>query len=199
TPTNSLNIKNHHLKTLQDGNVTLQATLGNQHSNILHVNVFWEVNGYRLPPEPDPKINNATLLGIDVNNNGVRDDVERWIYETYNHPIERGLFMQSARAYQIVIVDPSKAHETVKYSDATLSCIFYWRYDALDNNESFLLDKNKDRIAIKELKKIQFNSIARHIAYQKYNAEFHGKVLSSPSSSKDNCEFDNDGILKKLP
>ncbi len=37
------------------------------------------IHGHRLPPEPDPKVNNATLLGVDVNHNGVRDDVERWI------------------------------------------------------------------------------------------------------------------------
>ncbi len=42
------------------------------------------INGYTLPPEPDPKINNSTLLGIDSNNNGVRDDVERWIYIRYD-------------------------------------------------------------------------------------------------------------------
>lgn len=33
-----------------------------------------------LPPEPDPKENNATLAGIDSNKNGIRDDVERAIY-----------------------------------------------------------------------------------------------------------------------
>jgi len=44
----------------------------------------WVVDGHTLPPEPDPVVNNATLLGVDVNHNGVRDDVERWIYKTYN-------------------------------------------------------------------------------------------------------------------
>ncbi len=42
------------------------------------------INGHVLPPEPDPAINNSTLLGVDTNNNGVRDDVERWIYKTYD-------------------------------------------------------------------------------------------------------------------
>jgi len=45
------------------------------------------IDGYTLPPEPDPKINNATLLGVDVNHNGVRDDVERWIYKKYKEYI----------------------------------------------------------------------------------------------------------------
>ncbi len=42
------------------------------------------IQGHTLPPEPDPAINNATLLGVDSNDNGVRDDVERWIYKTYD-------------------------------------------------------------------------------------------------------------------
>jgi hypothetical protein len=41
-------------------------------------------HGYQLPPCPDPTENDKTLLGIDSNNNGVRDDVEIWIYNTYD-------------------------------------------------------------------------------------------------------------------
>jgi hypothetical protein len=41
-------------------------------------------HGYKLPPCPDPIENDKTLLGIDSNNNGVRDDVEIWIYNTYD-------------------------------------------------------------------------------------------------------------------
>jgi hypothetical protein len=40
--------------------------------------------GHQLPPCPDPVENAKTLLGIDTNNNGVRDDVEIWIYHTYD-------------------------------------------------------------------------------------------------------------------
>lgn len=35
------------------------------------------INGVTVPPEPAPAVNNATLAGVDVNSNGVRDDVER--------------------------------------------------------------------------------------------------------------------------
>lgn len=40
------------------------------------------INGVAVPPEPDT-IANATLLGVDSNHNGVRDDVERQIATTY--------------------------------------------------------------------------------------------------------------------
>ena len=41
-----------------------------------------DING-DLPPEPDPTANSATLAGVDSNNNGIRDDVERAIYLKY--------------------------------------------------------------------------------------------------------------------
>ena len=196
TPNDAVRIKGTTLTALKDTNVTLQAKVGNTLSNKVHLNIYWEVNGYRLPPEPDPKINNATLLGVDVNHNGVRDDVERWIYKTYDHPIERGIFMQSARAYQKVIVDPKMAHETTKYIDDAYSCEAYWTFKSQENNESFKLELYRD--LEKEISKIQFNTIKRHIAYQRFNAEFNGETFDSPKASKDKCEFDENGILKAV-
>ena len=70
---------------------------------LLTTNIYSEtIHGHILPPKPDPKINNSTLLGIDSNNNGVRDDVERWIYKTYKdkHPIYIDIAMQAGRAYK---------------------------------------------------------------------------------------------------
>jgi len=86
-PKDAVSIEGNTLIAKQDTNVTIQAKVGNILSNKVHLNIYWEVDGHRLPPEPAPKINNATLLGVDVNNNGVRDDVERWIYKTYKEYI----------------------------------------------------------------------------------------------------------------
>ena len=44
-----------------------------------YVQVSPNYNGFPIPPAPDPVVNAATLAGVDVNNNGVRDDVERTI------------------------------------------------------------------------------------------------------------------------
>jgi len=151
------------------------------------------INRHILPPEPDPKLNNSTLLGIDVNNNGVRDDVERWIYETYKEPIEIGIFMQSSRAYQKVIVDPSKAHETTKYIDNSYSCTKY-----ILNNNIALYKKYEYKHVDEELERFQFNTIKRHIAYERFNGEFNGEVFSSPEASKEKCEFDENGTLKDI-
>ena len=69
------------------------------------------INGYQLPPEPDTVINNSTLLGIDSNNNGVRDDVERLIIsEEAKHPhfpkTHTALSLQYAWAWQKIMVAP---------------------------------------------------------------------------------------------
>ena len=40
------------------------------------------INAIAVPPEPDMTENNATLAGVDSNNNSVRDDVERLIAQT---------------------------------------------------------------------------------------------------------------------
>jgi len=192
---NIVSVSNGIVKALKEGTTTLQAKYEGKTSDTLNIIVYKEVNGYRLPPEPDETLNNSTLLGIDDNDNGVRDDVERYIIQTYNHPIEVGILMQSARAYNMVIVNPAKAQEVVAYSDNSLSCQFYWIHE---NNENFHLSRSTNAKMRKELKKLQFNTLQRHMAYERYNTAFHGKVLTSPKASKEKCEFDENGILGDL-
>ncbi len=84
TPVENAEVNGSVFTALKDGNVTVQAKVGTKLSNTLNLTIVWVVNGHVLPPEPDPAVNNSTLLGVDVNNNRVRDDVERWIYETYD-------------------------------------------------------------------------------------------------------------------
>ena len=69
-------------QSVDDGTKTIQAVSGST-----AVPRAWTgrapkmevINGITVPPEPAPAINNATLAGVDVNHNGVRDDVERVI------------------------------------------------------------------------------------------------------------------------
>ncbi len=88
TPKNTIKENGTNVITpIKDTDITLQAQYNDKLSNKITLSVKWIVNNHELPPEPDPKINNSTLLGIDVNNNGVRDDVERWIYEEFDEYI----------------------------------------------------------------------------------------------------------------
>ena len=87
------------------------------------------INGVRLPPEPLPEENNATLVGIDSNDNGVRDDVERAIYTTYPTKIRQQVLMQTARADQQMLADPDGVENAVKWqkimTNNTIACDSY--------------------------------------------------------------------------
>ncbi|WP_457593854.1 hypothetical protein [Hydrogenimonas sp.] len=192
TPSDAIRIEGHTLTALKDGNVTLQAEYEGTRSDPVTLTVYWEVDGHRLPPEPDPKVNNATLLGVDVNHNGVRDDVERWIYETYDHPIERGILMQSARAYTSVLSQPFIKHQPNKDLDKAISCYKYWIYKA----EPSPFDEYEFYYHRTELKKRQFNNVNRMTRKHKYEASLSGGVYSLLPKSKDACSFDENGSLK---
>lgn len=42
-----------------------------------------DVDGQHLPPSPEPNAVDATLVGVDANGNGIRDDVELAIFSKY--------------------------------------------------------------------------------------------------------------------
>jgi hypothetical protein len=154
------------------------------------VKELWKLSACRaLPNEVDEELGKATLLGIDENRNFVRDDVERWIIESYSNIKERAMFIQSASAYQRVIVDPSKAYETTIFEDDSYACTEY-----IIENDIDLAKKYRYKHADKELEKVQFNTIKRHIAYQRYNGELSGGVFKAPKHLKEKCTFDTDSI-----
>jgi hypothetical protein len=155
------------------------------------------VNGFILPPYPDPELNDSTLLGIDTNNNGVRDDVERWIIVKYknHHKIVTEIGFQTARASQIVIQDPSRAKETYPIEDAAQDCNSYFERWAKYDNEPILIDH--DIISSTAFKTIQLNTEQRIRAYLAYDKALSGGVYRSTDidQRKSQCSFDIDKLL----
>ncbi len=113
------------------------------------------INGYILPPEPDPKINNATLLGVDINHNGIRDDVERWVVKTLakakfrNNLYLTEKFLLKARIHQkrLSNEDPTPQEVLKSYIEEkdNRKCISYFNED---ENELYdkLVIKIQDKI-----------------------------------------------------
>jgi len=174
--------------------VTVQAKVGTTLSNTLNLTIAWVVNGHTLPPEPDPTVNNSTLLGVDTNDNGVRDDVERYIYQNYEQPIKRGIFMQTSRAYNSLLTAPLVKHKGNVNMDNVTSCLFYWIYDA----KPIPFDKYDFYEQGDELKTIQLNTVKRLVAKRKYELSLSGGVYSVLPTSQDKCEFDENGILGEI-
>ena len=159
-------------------------------ANKLAITVYKDINNYKLPPEPDETLNNSTLLGIDSNNNGVRDDVERWIYETYKdkHPIYIDIAMQAGRAYKQVLETPERAreiHETVV--NAPLYCAWYYQNDSEEFGDPVLVNERIDA----PVKSKYFNTKERNEVYWEYNALLSGGSYPLPKAQerKSFCDF----------
>ena len=178
------------LSTLDEGEVTLQANHKNTLSNALHVNIYKEINGYRLPPEPDPKINNSTILGIDSNGNGVRDDVERKIIDRYKaEPIKIEVQMADVRVFQKILENPiGNAEVLQKKISKNISCEMYLLHQDIDLEED----------SIDFIENSTFNTKQRVKAYLQYNQALSGGVYGSSRSdyNAQACDFDVEQMLK---
>ena len=75
-----------------------------------------------LPPDPGLEAN-ATVIGIDVNDNGVRDEVENQLNDTYrNDPPALTAAMVAAEALQaILVVDAGNRQAAIASMDETSS------------------------------------------------------------------------------
>ncbi|HUD03093.1 MAG TPA: hypothetical protein VMR46_03745 [Candidatus Paceibacterota bacterium] len=63
-----------------------------------------DVMGTNLPPQPYEPENDATVAGLDKNNNGIRDDVELAIFAKYPHSAKiRAAELQYALADQLIL------------------------------------------------------------------------------------------------
>lgn len=198
-PLDSVDVNGTVLTVLKDINTTLQAKVKSILSNSLNLELYWEINGYRLPPEPDPQVNNSTLLGIDSNDNGVRDDVERYIIQTYGKEkiiIEIGF--QVSRAYDAVIEHPENAWETYKVLDDAMDCESYFRVFAKYLGDPLLLNKDEYILTSKRFKSIQLNTRERIRGYLLHEKKLSGGVFDSTKISelKSKCSFDVDTLLK---
>ncbi|WP_324172617.1 hypothetical protein [Sulfurimonas sp.] len=153
------------------------------------------INGYKLPPQPDEALNNSTLLGIDSNDNGVRDDVEIFIVKKYatDHKIVTEIGFQLASAYQQILDNPLDTEANHAALDAASDCNFYFNFYAKYYGDPVLLDSYLG----KDFKNLQLNRKSRVKAYLEYDAELSGGVYESTKSDKlkEKCNFDVASLL----
>lgn len=134
----------------------------------------------------------ASLLGVDANKNGVRDDVERWIYEKYQdkHPVHIDIAMQAAKAYKKVLEAPKSALDIVEEVNAFIYCEIYFQVDERFLNEPILEVEKVVDTYFKE--KIYFNTPARKEAYKEYKSLLKEYKYVPPKFEdlKSKCDFD---------
>ncbi len=173
------------LSTYTEGSTAIEVSYSGKSINI-QVEVFEMIEGHLLPHEPNNP--DATLLGVDENDNGVRDEVERWIYKempTYHHPeIERVVAMTKAKAYQMALSDPSNEDDKVlKAEDRASDC---WSYYRTSRNIPFdgAVEKFGNRLRDK-----QFNTQERLKMYLDYDYSLKGKVFTLTPSRLLNATY----------
>ena len=151
------------------------------------------IDGHTLPPDPG-EAGKETLLGIDSNNDGVRDDVERWIYKTHSSKIRRAVLLQGARAHQAMLADPDAISNAQKWqkviTNRVIACESYLfrKYDIEYGIESY-----------SEMKKRIYNTEERLEKYMRYDHALGGGVYGVEENDRveSSCDFNISTALEK--
>jgi len=100
------------------GSNALSVTVRSNPGSYLLVQVLGAPT-FQLPPDPGAA-GDATLEGVDVNGNGIRDDIERWIYLTYpdSEKLRRAL-IQEYYPLQNMIIHGQQQNRDAVYDDMT--------------------------------------------------------------------------------
>lgn len=195
-----VSITNSILQANQEGTATIEAKYKNVTSEAVNFVVYKEINGYKLPPEPDETLNNSTLLGIDSNDNGVRDDVERYIIKKYasdpKYPkTKTAIALQYAWASQKVLEHPTI--ESKKHIDDALDCQYYWAKKERDKYTQGLSSFEKGLYYSKlkfltdpELRDHIYNIRERIERKFSFNAALSGNIFDGREESIENCQVD---------
>ena len=110
------------------------------------------VKEYNLPPEPDVEENNATINGVDINNNLIRDDWERAIvFKYYYDQTKMNLHNANARNSTLLNkyyeeMNVSEYIETSQKTKDIISCNFflYGINAAYDKSLMFMSENTKE-------------------------------------------------------
>ena len=151
---------------------TKKINVKTEETKIVNGVEYTKVYDYWLPPEPDSDLNNSTLLGVDVNNNKVRDDIERRIVMNPKWSAGlKGAKLQEARTYFLAMESPEK-YPNIRdlLLKSYLLEMYYQNKRSVNSNE-----ENKED---KENLKANFNTDERKLAYAKIQGKFSGGMYS---------------------
>jgi len=152
------------------------------------------INGFILPPKPNQAFSDYTLSGVDTNKNGVRDDIERAIFQPlgyFRRPIEQALAMQQAKTFFLIAEDPIAAAKSKTLEKAHWNLHACWGY--LEEFEHVDIDVN-----VIYMEMAYFNTPQRKKAYAEYNMALSGGVYNIPLPRDFKAEYCEFNITKML-
>jgi len=137
-----------------------------------------------LPPDPGVA-GKLTLAGIDSDNDGVRDDVQRWIVMTYpNSQKTRAALIQDTKAMQKILSDANifaKLYNDFVQDGRAMECLSYIRPNDFDR----VLD---------EQKAIFLDTYLRSKTWLQANSHLSGSSFDLLPNSKSGCNFNPDAM-----
>ena len=191
------------IKVLKEGSYTIHLIAKKNSKTftaLSKINVIEPIiiDGFLLPPEVDETLNNSTLLGIDANNNGIRDDVERWILLDMeirygNSKAERAIAFEKAKAYQMTLEDPTNKDDKVLIAmkDAG-DCRAYYIYVKNEDQKSYASEQTRN------MNDRMFNTKERLKTYWAYDATLGGRVftMTSPRLFHTKCSTETYNMIE---
>jgi hypothetical protein len=142
-----------------------------------------DVMGKNLPPDPGIE-EDKTVQGIDVNKNGIRDDVELAIFKEYpNSAKTRAVLLQYALALQMEVSQPIVNKETVTAVVSEQSRAYDCIGDSVPQKDIQKFYDETDVIT-KFVKTRQFNTQARRTARNNFL-----KFIGSYSELSQKCDI----------
>ena len=168
------------------GTIQLKDSLG-MATNALPLPVTVVVHNQPVPPDPG-EAGKQTLEGIDSDNDGVRDDLQRWIVLNYlTSEKRRAALTQYAKEIQVFLIDAndkelSRAHD--KVLERAQVCGYY------------VFGLNDARRARLEMQAQLLNTETRSQAYIKADSQLSGTfgLVIQDDEYKVQCTFDPDSM-----
>ena len=151
-----------------------------------------DVMGKNLPPQPDQKINDSTIAGIDANKNNIRDDVELAIFKNYTYSAKiRAAELQYVLAVQLKLTkvfDRETYIEAQKKKESAYECLGY----AISGDNYSKSSGQKDFLSVVgyrdvELSNLILNTSLREKIYSE-SMKYYTSFYSSPMDNY--CDVD---------
>lgn len=186
----AVDVDNGVITTHDEGSAIITVSYANKTTTI-KVEVYEMIDGHLLPHEPENP--DETLLGVDENNNSVRDEVERWIYKdmpTYHHPeIERVIAMMKGKGHQLSLLNPTNKNDEVhKAIERASDCWSYYSY-----NRNLPFDASVQKFG-NNLRDKSFNTKERLKTYMVYDSTLGGRIYTSVPLRLLNTSYCNQNI-----
>lgn len=143
--------------------------------------IFSTFVAYAEVKDPDPTLNNATLLGIDTDKNGVRDDIQVWIIQNFkDSPEIIQAFNNLASEMQETLQLINNRDESNRALMEALKAHMCLMHTMIDKG----FDRPKARKYLSYFRAMQANTKMRIQAEILRDRNFHGQTVDSLSKAE---------------